>query len=387
MLFNIEKAFQTISDDIKNQGGKKMIEKVKKCLLKKNSFGRRNFLKLAGLSSLFTFFSTFKTKSANANYIFNRNWWYPHKIWSTTDSEYKSVEYCKQHNAKTTSIDDGIIWSKLDNLWRKFKIRELSQEFMEWGCSERYFYYDDRIGSGSDGPPSVMKNGGIHHGTVATYGNWIGRKDSSFHLNNAVKGTALCPSRETILELLPILEQLKIDNPPDKLNQYYEIMHGIYSDINNFDKTKMLTLELYTQPTSGTLYDAGYKETHTFANMMANPICTIGFLQQEHPQKNYFDPDGDGGYNNFPYGVHFEVRAIPRVIHCWAPNMGNEYDKFDYENTDDPDALFGYWVNFLHTFYHGGRANVTTVIYYVNEQFNNTPADPGRGIRVVPPLL
>ena len=117
---------------------------------------------------------------------------------------------------------------------------------------------------------------------------------------------------------------------------------------------------------------------------MANPVCTLAFLQQEHPQKYYFDPDGEGGYNDFDYGAHFEVRAIPKVMHCWAKDMGNEYDIFDYQNADDPDALFGYWVNFLHTFYHGGRANYTTVVYNVIEQFNNTPGDAGRGIRIVP---
>jgi len=365
-----------------------MIGKIKDKLMKNISFGRRNFLKLAGITSLSTLFTTVKTNSAKASYLFNWNWWYPREIWSTTDQENKSVEYCQQHNLNTNSTDDGIVWSNIDNFWRQFEIRELSQDFMEWGCSERYFYYDERLDTGGAGPPEIMKNGGIHHGMVATYGNWVGRKDSSFNLNNAVKGTAMCPSRETILELLPVLEQLKIDDPPDRITQYYDIMRGVYSDINNFDKTKMLTLELYTQPTKGNNLDnEGYKETHTFANMMANPICTIGFLQQEHPQKNYFDPDGEGDYNNFPYGVHLEVRAIPKVMHCWAPDMGNEYDVFDYENAEDPDALFGYWVNFLHTFYHGGRANITTVVYNVIEQYNNTPDNQGRGIRVVPPIM
>ena len=95
----------------------------------------------------------------------------------------------------------------------RYEVRELSDEFMEWGCSERYFYYDERLNAGEAGPPTIMKNGGIHHGMVATYGNWTGRKDSSFHLNVATKGTALCPSRDTILELLPVLEKLKVDEP------------------------------------------------------------------------------------------------------------------------------------------------------------------------------
>jgi hypothetical protein len=360
-----------------------MIEKAKNILSESGSFGRRSFMKLAGLTSLITVLPTFKTREAHARYILNRNWWKSREIKSTAEGQNKSVEYCVQHNLRQ---EGNTFWANLDNRWRKFEVRALTDDFMKWGCSERYFYYDERLNVGEAGPPTVMKNGGIHHGMVATYGNWTGRRDSSFHLNIATKGTALCPSRETLQELLPVLEKLKADDPPDRITQYYQIMQGIYSDINNFDKTKMLTLELYTQSTQGTLYDAGYKETHTFANMMANPICTIGFMQQESPQKNYFDPAGNGTYNDFIYGIHYEVRAIPKVLHCWAPEMGNEYDVFDYKNAEDPDAIFGYWVNFLHTFYHGGRANITTVVYNVCEQFNNTPADPGRGIRVVPPL-
>jgi hypothetical protein len=360
-----------------------MKEKAKNILSESSSFGRRSFMKLAGLTSLITVLPTFRTREAHARYICNRNWWRSRVIHSTAEDTDKTVEYCTQHNFRQ---ENCTVWSNLDNRWRRFDVRALADEFMQWGCSERYFYYDERLNTGGEGPPTVMKNGGIHHGMVATYGNWRGRRDSDFHLNVATKGTALCPSRETILELLPVLEQLKIDNPPDRITQYYQIMQGVYSDINNFDKTKMLTLELYTQPTQGTLYEAGYKETHTFANMMANPICTIGFMQQESPQKNYFDPDGSGGYNDFPYGVHYELRAIPKVIHCWAPEMGNEYDVFKYQEAEDPDAIFGYWVNFLHTFYHGGRANITTVIYNVSELFNNTPRDPGRGIRVVPAI-
>jgi hypothetical protein len=360
-----------------------MKEKIRNVFSGNNLSARRTFLKLAGLTSLVTVLPTFKTKAAHARYVANRNWWYTRDVFSTSENTSKSAEYCVQHNLNTDSASDGILWSNIDNRWRKYPIRQLSDDFMKWGCSERHFYYDERLDTGGEGPPTVMKNGGIHHGMVASYGNWKGRGDSAFNINIAVKGTALCPSRETILELLPVLEQLKIDDPPDRITQYYEIMRGIYSDISNFDKTKLVTLELFTQQTDGPLYDAGYKETHTFANMMANPICSIGFLQQEHPQKNYFDPNGSGGYNDFEYGIHYEVRTIPKVLHCWAPAMGNEYDVFKYQDAEDSDAIFGYWVNFLHTFYHGGRANVTAVVHNVIEQFFNYPYD---GIRVVPSL-
>jgi hypothetical protein len=367
-----------------------MITKIKNIFSKTNASERRNFLKLAGISSLATFLLPTKTNSVHARNLFNRNWWYSRDIWSTElGEEVKDAEYCIQHTVNKRNIKDGVIRANLDNSWRRYDIKEMEDDFMRWGCSERYFYYEDNLNpeqlpEGCPKPPG-RENGGIHHGTVATYGKWLGRGDSAFHLNNTVKGTALCPKVEVLEEILPPLEELKrqFPNADDRLTQYYEIQREVYSDINNFDKTKLLTLELYTQSTRGSLYDAGIKETHTFGNMMANPICTIAFLQREWMQPNVFDPNDSGGYNTFPYGVHYEVRAIPNVIHCWAPQMGNEYDFFNYKEAEDPDAIYGYWVNFLHTYYHGGRANITTVVYNVIEQFNNTPGDPGRGIRVV----
>ena len=43
-----------------------MIEKAKNILLESSSFGRRSFMKLAGLTSLITVLPTFRTREAHA---------------------------------------------------------------------------------------------------------------------------------------------------------------------------------------------------------------------------------------------------------------------------------------------------------------------------------
>ncbi len=380
-----------MSDTIKNIISKlKDPLKRRKCAKTKNSIDRRKFLKIAGLSSLASMVIPFKSKVAGATSYCDRNWWHDRAVYSTSEGTNKHVDYCRQDNLDASRVaSDGIIQARLDNNWSSFKIRALPQEFMEWGVSDRYFYYNSRLNSGG-GMPSAFKNGGIHHGMVATYGNRFGRGDSAFHCNIATKGTALCPTREKILELLPVLQDLKEANPPDKIQQYYQIMISQYSDINNFDATKLITLELYTQ---GSLASYGYKETHTFANMMANPTCSIGFMQQEYPNPNLFnpavsnpDPSNTSDYTSFGYGLHYKVQTIPEILHCWAPGNGDEYDVFNYNNATNDAALYAYWTNFLHTFYHGGRANVTAVVYHVVEAFKNTPGSGGRGLRVVPAL-
>jgi len=114
-----------------------MIEKAKNILSESGSFGRRSFMKLAGLTSLITVLPTFKSREAHARYILNRNWWKSREIKSTAQAQNKTVEYCVQHNFRQ---EGSAVWSNLDNRWRKFEVRALSDDFMKWGCSERYFY-------------------------------------------------------------------------------------------------------------------------------------------------------------------------------------------------------------------------------------------------------
>ena len=128
-----------------------MLGKIKRSLLKKVSHGRRDFLKLAGVSSLATLAIPLKSDQARAGTLFDLNWWYPRTITSSSESKDYDVEYCLQHNVNPTWVDDGIIWSNLDNIWRPFEIRELSDYFMQWGCSERYFYYENNLN-----PPEII---------------------------------------------------------------------------------------------------------------------------------------------------------------------------------------------------------------------------------------
>ena len=101
----------------------------------------------------------------------------------------------------------------------------------------------------------------------------------------------------------------------------------IYRDKNLFDKTKLVSLELYT--------NRNY-HTHTFLNMMANPITSASFL-------------------SFPT---FEIRAVPQLLHPANPGL-TEYGR----------KIVAY-TNAIHNFIHGGFSMHMTCVYHIIEVFD-----------------
>jgi hypothetical protein len=125
----------------------------------------------------------------------------------------------------------------------------------------------------------VMGWGGPHQGAVATYG--LGRLDSKFTVNNAIKGIGLAPKDENLDKAIKRLKDTFESPMPEKM----DILKSLYEkDADYFDWRKQTSLELYSTPTF---------ETHTFLNIMDNPVATVVYL-------------------DIP---SFEIRTIARVVH------------------------------------------------------------------------
>jgi hypothetical protein len=109
--------------------------------------------------------------------------------------------------------------------------------------------------------------------------------------------------------------------------------------MSSFDLTKQVSLELFTSPDF---------HTHTFLNMMANPIASASFLA-------------------FPT---FEIRAIPQLLHPKNPGLSKyERDLIAYTNA-------------IHDFIHSGGDVRMTCVYHVIELFDDTPNDMSKGKRI-----
>jgi hypothetical protein len=120
-----------------------------------------------------------------------------------------------------------------------------------------------------------------------------------------------------------------------------DILKSLYTDPEYFDWRKQTSLELYSTPDF---------ETHTFLNVMENPISTLVFL-------------------DIP---SYELRAIGRVVHP-DDNTALESEK----------KLLAF-VNLAHEYMHGEFKKVfPLLLFYIVEEFDNTPGSK-LGIRTVP---
>ncbi len=240
--------------------------------------------------------------------------------------------YFVHTNVDASRWEEGIVRAKTDGTWKEYYIRHLDQGFVRWNLQAR-----KEVLSGS-----MMCLDGPHSAALATYG--ANRGDSNFSLNNAFKGFGFVPKAERIDEAIETVT----DNWSASMNIKTDILTGFYDDREMWDFRLLSSLELYSTP----LF-----ETHSFLNQMTNPQATIVWLAIP------------GSY---------EVRAIPRLIHPMDPGVPED----DWKRVR--------WINMIHDFFHGGPfptapVNIA-VIYYVIEEFDNSPYPGPMGVRRVPSL-
>ena len=284
---------------------------------------RRSFLKVVGLAApIIVFFGKI-----------------PQMLWAgkwehAKKNFWKDSKFI-QKNVDVSGYGTGVIKAKIDGKWQEFPIRKASDGFIKWNIERRGEFLakiKDAMKTGE--MPSL---GGPHSGAVATYG--LGRLDSKFTLNNAIKGIGLAPKDENIDKVIAKLKETYESPMPEKM----DILKSLYEDPDALDWRKQTSLELYATPDF---------ETHTFLNVMQNPIATIVFL-------------------DIP---SYELRAIVRIVH-----------------PEDTTALPSEkklleFVNLAHEYMHGKFTKTfPLLLFYIIEEFDNTPGSK-RGIRTVPAL-
>jgi len=280
---------------------------------------RRNFLKIAGMS---IFFGGGITQLFGGEYEHSRKY----HFWKNGKFSQKTVDSSEANN--------GIIRAKIDGRWREYSIRALPGKFMKWNVAKRLETLNKMM-KGEE--PSLA---GPHSGMIASYG--VKRRDSKFSLNNAVKGIGFVPKEDLIKEKIKYMRNTFSDSPMKKM----EFIKSLYRNPEQLNDKLQVSLELYTTPDF---------ETHSFLNLMANPIATIVFL-------------------DFP---SFEIRTIARVIHP-EDNTPGTYEK---------DCIK--YTNMIHSYFHGEfKRQFIGLIFYIIEVFDNTPGEKDAlGQRIVPPIL
>jgi hypothetical protein len=236
-----------------------------------------------------------------------------------------------QDSVDMSGYGKGKIRAQIDGVWQELVLHEASPGFIEWNLKKRGEFLD-AIKTG-DFPGW----GGPHSGAVATYG--LGRMDSRFTVNNAIKGIGLAPKDEVIDEAIDTLKRTFDQPMADKM----DVLKAMYEKKDLFDWRKQTSLELYSTPDF---------ETHTFLNVMHNPVATIVFL-------------------DIPC---YELRTIARIVH---PN----------DKTALPwEKKLLEFVNIAHEYMHGKFERwFPLLLFCIIEEFDNSPGHK-KGVRTVPEL-
>lgn len=244
----------------------------------------------------------------------------------------------KQETVDASREAEGIIRAYIDGRWQEYSTHELPTAFMDWNLSARKEVLDNisLLFSGEGGSPPSLD--GPHNAAMATYG--AKRADSILEINNAFKGMGLCPKREIIKDLITEMT----DTMSNPMGPKLDYLNNLYSTADNFDLTKMISLELYSTPEF---------ETHTFLNLMERPTTSLVFLASKS----------------------YEVRGIGQLV-CPGDTSAGEY-------AQDITA----YTNLAHSYFHGAFPRLFPgILVHITTVFDNSPGS-GRGVRIAPQLL
>ena len=256
-------------------------------------------------------------------------------------SWWKKGGYIVHESVDASLSGEGLIKARVNGSWRKFAVKHLPREFVEWSLSERINRLERLARYGFN----ERDLAGPHNACVATFGG--PERDSSVSINTAYKGMGFVPHKEKLSDTISQLLQLKKKIEETYAHDFHamlthktEVLEKIYSQKGLFDTTKQVSLELFTHRNH---------PTHTFLNMMANPIASASFLA-------------------YPT---FELRSIPHLLHPANPKLsGHEREMADYTNV-------------MHNFIHGGTAVTIACVYHIIEVYDDTPNTDGMGKRLV----
>jgi len=303
---------------------------------------RRSFMKLGGFSllSLFTLNSAKKALGAEEDFSERGVTGNIARYWEADGLT------PKQRTVKVDNLSTDIISAKVEGVWRNLKIKELDQDFRDFQSNSLVAIYDYIM---TEKAPFF---GGVYCPAIITDGG-IKRGDSQFRLNGAYKFVFPCPKEEFIDEITNgLMERLKDNdgrrtwmkaNWADQSKWNYKIQVGRDETVMGpNDQTKRRN-------------DENNRETHTFRNLMENPLAVVLYLSS----------------NNF---TSYELRTICRYA---APPADFTSVPEGYE------AKISRFINVLGYSSHQVDHKFPAMIFYVVEAFDNSMmVGFGEGTRV-----
>lgn len=240
-----------------------------------------------------------------------------------------------------SKVAEGTIRAQLQGAWVELPLAALPDRFVSWSFDERIIKLGDIARKGFD----TRDLDGPHNACVATFG---GVDEGSFtSLNTAYKGMGFMPRPDRLAEAVQdlqnksqIMRRAGLDMPT-RMARALVVLEALYRQPELFDRSRHVSLELFATRDF---------TTHTFANMLANPVASCSFLA-------------------FPT---FELRCVPQLLHPDDPGLS------------EAERLAIAWTNGVHDLAHGGGdgSRRITCIYHIVEIYDDTPSADGRGARL-----
>lgn len=274
----------------------------------------------------------------------------------------------KQRTVTVDNLSNDIITARVEGGWKNFKLKELDQSFRDFQSVELKNIYDfimngtwAKVDCDGDGVREKelqailpgISYGGVYCPAIISDGG-IKRGDSQFRLNGAYKFVFPCPKEEHIDAITNgLMDRLYDDdgrrawmqaNWADQSLWNYKIQVGR-------DETVMGPNDSIKRRD-----DAKNRETHTFRNLMENPLAVVLYLSR----------------SSF---ISYEVRTI---CHYVAPPADFTTVPATYEEK------ISRFVNVLGYTSHKVDHKFPGMIFYVVEAFDNSMmVGFGEGTRVV----
>ena len=298
---------------------------------------RRSFMKISGLS-VFSMLGINGAKKLFAGeyqetwnefgYDGNIPWYWNEKGFPV----HKTVNVSK--------LSEGIISARVDKRWRQFKIITPDQNYRDFESNGMVNIYNKLL----EGVVAMF--GGVYCPTIISYGG-IPRGDSKFTLNGACKFMFPCPKDEaTAQTMIDTLKELASNSTERRKwfrDQFANQYLWDYSGLVARDETVLNPGEEKA--------DTLYRETHTFRNLMENPLAVILFVSNTDNQS-------------------YELRTIAHYVHK------------DDETANPYERKLAEFINTYANVSHSLNANFPAIIFRTVEEFNNSMEVGKEGTRV-----
>lgn len=226
-------------------------------------------------------------------------------------------------------VEQGLVRARIEGRWQQLETVFLPEVFVQWSMRLRL----ERLRDIRRGLFDPRELDGPHNGCVATWGG-PGR-DHPLSLNTAFKGLGFLPAAEVLPALVDRVQAV----PRGDLEAATALLAELYSNPVLFDLRKKVSLELYTTPEY---------MTHTFLNMMVNPVASASFLAMPT----------------------YELRAVPQLLHPLDPGLSEH------------ERLVVRYTNAIHDLVHSGGETRISCVYHLVGVYDDTPNARGHGTRL-----